>query len=120
MDLAAIALQRVGRDFEFAGQPVHIECYPHKITPAYRIRLAALAKRGEKGQEHESEEQKEQDAAMINDLVPEWSIVMQGVPYPPTYENLLETPVTVLGRVSGEIMEVIKELSNPSGTKSKK
>lgn len=114
MDLAVLATKRVPRDFEFAGEPVHMECLPHKITPTYRVQLSALAKLARAEKEERSPEQKEQDAQMIADLVPAWSITMQGEPYPPVYENLLDTPVTVLGRVSSEIMEVIKELSNPT------
>lgn len=117
LDLAKIAQRRTPRTFEFEGEPVNIETLPHKITPTYRSQLAALAK---KAQDDPNAEVEEQDAKMVEDLMPEWDVVVGGQPFPPTYQNLLGTPCTLLGRVASEIMEVIKELSNPTKAKSRK
>lgn len=120
LDLATIAEKRTPRSFEFAGEPVNIEILPHKITPEYRSKLAALAKKAEaEDGAEETQEEREQDAQMVSDLMPAWDVQVQGEPFPPTYENLLQVPCTLLGRVASEVMEVIKELSNPSGAKSK-
>lgn len=121
LSLATIADKRHSRTFEFDGTPVTIDVLPHKITPEYRAKLAELAKQAASGEESEDQKQKEQDAKMVADLMPIWDVEWaEGEPYPPTYENLLVVPCTLLGRVASEIMEVIKVLSNPSATKSKK
>lgn len=110
LDLRQIANKRTPRSFEFDGEPVNIEILPHKITPEYRAKLAALAKKGESGEG----EVEEQDAKMVADLMPKWDVVAGGEPIEPSYQNLLVAPCTLLGRIASEIMEVIKELSNPT------
>jgi len=121
MNLATLASRKHTRTFDFDGEPVTIDVLPHKITPEYRAKLAALAVKAASGEETESAEEKEQDAKMVADLVPSWDVEWnEGEPYPPTYENLIVVPCTLLGRVASEIMEVIKTLSNPTPAKSKK
>lgn len=118
MDLRTIADKQQSVTFDFDGESVTMVVLPHKITPEYRARLAALAKKATASEAEDAPEEKpeerEQDAQMVSDLVRSWDIVMGGEPFPPTYENLLVTPVTVLGRVSSEIMEVIKGHASPT------
>lgn len=116
LDLAQIAEKRTPRSFEFDDETVNIELLPHKVTPTYRSKLAALAQKAQAvdGEAEDGVAQvEEQDAKMVADLMPKWDVQVKGEPFPPTYENLLLVPVTLLGRVASEIMEVIKELSNP-------
>lgn len=115
LDLRQIAEKRTPRTFEFDGEQVNIEILPHKITPEYRAKLAALASKADAGEE--SEEEKEQDAKMVADLMAKWDVEAGGDPLEPTYENLMLAPCTLLGRIASEIMEVIKELSNPTPKK---
>lgn len=127
LNLASLANKKHSRTFDFDGTPVTIDVLPHKITPEYRVKLAELAKQAASGEDTEDQKQKEQDAQMVADLMPNWDVEWvegegdgESKPYPPTYENLLTVPCTLLGRVASEIMEVIKVLSNPLATKSKK
>lgn len=78
MELSTLADKKHPRTFDFDGSPLTIDVLPHKITPTYRAQLAALAKKAASGEEAENQEEREQDAKMVADLVPSWSAVMMG------------------------------------------
>lgn len=123
MNLANLGNRNVRRTFDFDGESVTIEFPPHKITPEYRAQLEAMSKSSDED-EGEGEEAREvdlaQDAKLVSELLTGWDVEWDGQPYPPTYENLMKVPVTLLGRVSVEIMEVIREQSGPSKRKSRR
>lgn len=119
MRIATVGQRKYTRTFDFDGEPVTIDIQAHKITPEYRSKLAALARKTDETDGEASEEENEQDAKMVADLVSGWDIEWsdEEPDFPPTYENLLRVPCTLLGRIASEIMEVIKEFSNPTRRK---
>ncbi len=106
LELSTLATTRHTRTFEYAGELIVIDVLPHKITPAYRAKLATLAR---KAIGEESDEQKHQDAQMVSDLLAGWDVLWDGKPYPPTYKNLMRAPCTLIALVAAEIMLTVAE-----------
>ena len=109
MELSSVINKQHLRTFEYAGEQVTVNVLPYKITPAYRAKLTALARKAATGEETGDQKQKEQDAQMVSDLVASWNVLWDGKPYPPTYKNLMQVPCTLIALVAAEIMLTVAE-----------
>jgi hypothetical protein len=124
IDIVALADKRAEHKFNFGGGVVRIEYYPHKITSEYMARLQKLGKVQGEAEEPEggedqpkSEEQKSADALMVSELLISWDVLAAGEPFPPTYENLLKAPTSLVSRVAAEIVDAVGKLATPKKQK---
>ena len=111
MDLANLKNKSAKITFKLDGEEVNIEFHPHRLTPEYRAGLQRLA------QDETDEEPRDSDAQMLSDLLIKWDVMAGGEPYPPTYENLLTAPQSLVTRTALEILEAVGKLATPKKSK---
>jgi hypothetical protein len=117
LNLAALADKKADLKFDFAGDVVRIEYYPHKVTPNYMARLQALGSAPESDDDEDGpakEDAPNADAKMVSEILVGWDVVGHNdEPYPPTYENLLAAPQALVSRVAMEIVAALGKLAQP-------
>lgn len=119
LDIKLIEEKREDLEFEFAGEPVKGKCFPFRVTPRYLASLRKLAAKAEpaaagNAQQEEDSAVSKGDARMVAELIPEWDVVAGDQPWPPTPENIGNTPSALLGRAALAILELVGKLSVPS------
>ena len=109
LNIADLSQRTVKHTFDFDGTPVTIELQPHKMTPTYMATL-------ERGQTAEDgdEESRTGDARICAEILVNWDVEMDGHPYPPTYENLVAAPSTLVTRTAYEIVGIVGKLAAPA------
>ncbi len=105
MDIATLAEKRAKLVFDLDGEKVTAEYYPHKMTPEYRSRLTRVM--------DDATEVDEGDARMLSDILISWDVEANGQPFPPTYDNLLRAPQTLVTRAALEILIELGKLAAP-------
>jgi len=114
LDLGDLKAKVAPLRFEFDGETVNAKFYPHKLTPEDIARLQRQAK-----EEDENEEESlDTNAQMLSDVLDSWDVTAGGAPYPPTYENLLVAPQTLVARTVREILNVVGKLATPKKSKT--
>lgn len=114
LNIATLAEKKADLKFDFAGEVVRIEYYPHKITPSYMARLQAIGN----ATDSDDESIQSADARMVSELLVSWDVeAEQGVPFPPTYDNLLTAPTSLVSRVAAEIVTAVGKLATPKQPK---
>jgi hypothetical protein len=102
VNLAAIAGKTAPLTFEFDGETVAAEFYPHRMTPARRAMLMRLDAGDVVG-----EESRDSAATMIADMLARWDVVAGDDPFPPTYDNLLTAPIELIGATARAIWDAL-------------
>ncbi len=110
MDLAQLTNKRAKMTFDLDGETVSAEFYPHKLTPEYRAQLQQIARGDDDGTNGNG---RDTDAQMIAELLADWDVTANNEPYPPTYENLVKAPQTLITRTALEILDVVGKLATP-------
>lgn len=123
VDVQVIKDKREELKFEFQGDTVKGQCYPFRVTPAYLASLRKLAAKADAqpadGAKADGEEYVSKgDARMVAELIPEWDVIAGGKPWPPTAENIGNTPSALLGAAAYAILDLVGNLSAPSESKS--
>jgi hypothetical protein len=112
LNLASLASKKASLSFEFEGETVNAEFYPHKITPTYRALLGKL-----ENQDEVDAQTKDATATMLSDLLVSWDVVAGDEPAPLTYECLLNVPTTLVGATARQIWEAVgKQISGESSS----
>ena len=112
LSIATLAAKKADHKFDFAGEVVRIEYYPHKITPNYMARLQAIGEADDNGEDEKTIQSA--DARMVSELIINWDVEAEaGVPFPPTYDNLLTAPTSLVSRVAAEIVTAVGKLATP-------
>jgi hypothetical protein len=104
------------RNFEFI-----VTVFTEAFTPEYKARLLTLTSAVEKAEAGESgtPEQREEAAQMLADLIESWTdkdgeaVVMNGQPFPPTYENWIKLSYPMMGAFTKQIIAFIGAEANP-------
>lgn len=104
LNIADLSKRTVKHSFEFDGEPVSIEFYPHKLTPEYMAGLDT---------EIEDDERRSGDAKMLAEVLVAWDVMAGDDPLPPTYDNLLRAPSTLVTRTAFEIVSIVGKLATP-------
>jgi hypothetical protein len=107
MDLVSLRDKRAPLNFEIDGEEVKAHFRPHKLTPEYRAQLQRI------GTDQTDDESQDADAKMLSELLIDWDVQCDGNPYPPTYENLLMAPQTLVTRTALEILAAVGKLATP-------
>lgn len=108
MDLGDLKNKVAPLTFDLDGETVNAKFYPHKLTPEDRARLQKLA---------DDDETRDTDAQMLCTILESWDVTANGDPYPPTYENLLVAPQTLVTRTALEILSAVGKLATPKTSK---
>lgn len=112
VNIAVLAKKTAPLVFDFDGEKVNAEFYPHRITPSYRALLSRL----DSGSILD-EESKSAAAKMVSELVTKWDVMAGDDPAPLSYEALLEIPLTLLGATVQAIWEAVgKQMSGESSS----
>jgi hypothetical protein len=110
LNLTALADKKAELKFDFAGEVVRIEYLPHKITPNYMARLQTLGDGVE-------DDPSNADAKMVSEILVSWDVTAGDEPLPPTYENLMAAPQSLVSRVAMEIVAAVGKLAQPKQSK---
>jgi hypothetical protein len=95
-------------EFDLDGESVKLEFYPHKLTPETRAQLAKL------DDDTDDEQTRDTSAQLLADVIAHWDVTAGEDPYPPTYENLIVAPQTLVTRTVMEILAVVGKLGTPA------
>jgi hypothetical protein len=98
-------------EFDLDGETVKLEFYPHKLTPETRAQLARLDETADDDQARDT------SAQLLADVIAHWDVMAGDDPYPPTYENLIVAPQTLVTRTVMEILAVVGKLGTPTKPK---
>lgn len=98
VNLATLAEKTSKLQVKFADEVINAEYRPYKMTPKFRALLIGLDKDGGIG-----EGNKVAVAEMLSQMLASWDVETNGEPYPPTYENLVDVPVEILGAVADAV-----------------
>lgn len=98
VNLATLAEKTSKLQVKFADEVINAEYRPYKMTPKFRALLIGLEADGGIG-----EGNKVAVAEMLAQMVAGWDVESNGEPYPPTYDNLVDVPVEILGAVADAI-----------------
>lgn len=112
------------RNFEFK-----VNVFTEIFTPEYKARLLALTTANEtvekaEGEESVAPELKDENAQMLADLIESWTdkdgepIVMNGEPFPPTYENWLGLSYPMMAAFVKQITKFLGDQSDPQNASS--
>ena len=93
----------------------NLNVFTEKLTPAYKARLIALTTINE---EHEGEKDapadvKDENAQLLSDLIESWDVVLNGAPYPPTYDNFLSISYPLMAALMKQITTHLGDIANP-------
>jgi hypothetical protein len=95
-------------EFDLDGETVKVEFYPHKLTPETRAQLARMDETADDDQARDT------SAQLLADVIAHWDVTAGDDPYPPTYENLIVAPQTLVTRTVMEILAVVGKLGTPA------
>lgn len=109
MDLSDLKKKRAPIEFQFDGEWVKGEYYPHKLTPTYQAEIRRIAR--DEGDDQDG------DAKVVSELLASWDVTADGQPFPPTYANLLTAPRSLVTRVALEILSEVGKLATPEESK---
>lgn len=98
VNLATLAEKTVKLEVKFADEVINAIYHPYKMTPKFRALLIGLDKDGGIG-----EGNKVAVAEMLSQMLASWDVELNGEPYPPTYDNLVDVPVEILGAVADSV-----------------
>lgn len=109
INIAVLAKKTAPLIFEFDGETVNAEFYPHKITPVYKALLNKLD--GDDGIDID-EDSKIATAKMLSDLIVKWDVMAGDEPAPLDYKSLVDIPLTLLGATCSAIWRAVGKLMN--------
>lgn len=98
VNLATLAEKTVKLEIKFADEVIKAEYRPYKMTPTFRTVLIGLDKENGVG-----EKNRVAVVEMLSQMLASWDVETNGEPYPPTYDNLVEVPVEILGAVADAV-----------------
>lgn len=104
MDLKNIALNRMRVTFDYENEPVTIEFYPNQLTAEW---FARTDKEGKKAVGTEGDG----DCYALSAILAGWDVHNDGQPFPPTYENLLRAPKSLVRRAMDEVTYAVGKLA---------
>lgn len=99
---------------EYKGRTFKSQVFTERLTPAYKASLILLITQADEG-----EKRKDETAQMLADLHQSWTdgdgqpIVLEGQPFPPTYENLMKLSFQLLAALLRSVTTHLADSVSP-------
>ena len=95
----------------YLGHDFNMKVWTEKLTPTYKAELVTLI------YAEDASQRKDENAHMLAQLVKEWDVVLEGEPFPPTYENFMQLSYPCLNTLLRAIQEFLGDIANPQSAR---
>lgn len=107
MELSSLFKKTAPVVVNYDGDTINTQVYTDRLTPQRKAALLTLAA-------EDNEEQKDETVMLLSELIERWDVTLDGQPYLPTYENLMQVSYPLISTLLREITSFLGERANPT------
>jgi hypothetical protein len=112
MELSHLLSNTAAFTATYLGHDFNMKVNTEKLTPTYKAKLIELITADD------PEARKDENAQMLSDLVAEWDVVLNGNPFAPSYENIMQLSYLCITSLLKQIQGFLGDLVNPQNAQS--